>query len=193
MLWSRGLAMAVKCKIRPFGSSFSQKGHNFDVRILKYHNFYLMRPICDIKQMRKCHKEGSSWYCECSGMGACGKDEEWQQALYFLKRLRGEGVEQHTITYNTAISTCEKSEKWQQCLCLLGRMPTDGRTMLVRKESNGSVSWISAKKCHSITYNAAISTCEKSEKWQQGLCLLESMLADGWTMLVRKASNGSMS
>ena len=32
-------------------------------------------------------------------MGVCGKDEEWQQALYCLKRLRGEGVEQQTITY----------------------------------------------------------------------------------------------
>ena len=45
ILWSRCLIMAVKCNVRPFGRSFIQKGHNFDVRILKYHNFYLMRPI----------------------------------------------------------------------------------------------------------------------------------------------------
>ena len=75
-----------------------------------------------------------------AAISACGKGEQWQQALHLSKRLPGEGVEQHSITYNTAINTCEKSEKWQQGLCLLERMPADGRTMLVRKASNGSMS-----------------------------------------------------
>ena len=75
-----------------------------------------------------------------AAISACGKGEQWQQALHLWKRLPGEGVEQQKMTYNTAISTCEKSEKWQQGLCLLGRMQTDGRTMLVRKASNGNKS-----------------------------------------------------
>ena len=72
-------------------------------------------------------------------------------------------VQRNTMTYHAAISACGKGE------------PGEGVEQ------------------HTITYNTAINTCEKSEKWQQGLCPLERMPADDRTMLVKKASNGSMS
>ena len=40
---------------------------------------------------------------------ACEKGSQWEEALVLLSEMASKGVEQDTITYNTAISVCAKS------------------------------------------------------------------------------------
>ena len=123
---------------------------------------------------------------------ACEKNRELQQALDLFVRMLGVRVQRDTITYNAVISACEKtfvgSRPW--CSSKECRMKVRSETLsltmppavLVRKASNGSMFLELFERMlgrhvqqRTITYSAAISTCEKGEQRQQVLGIFERM------------------
>lgn len=54
-----------------------------------------------------------------AAIGACGQDEQWQQALTLLTELKDAQLELNTLGCNAGIRACEKAGQWQHALALL--------------------------------------------------------------------------
>ena len=61
----------------------------------------------------------SAWRHSYSAViSACGKDQQWQQALGLLAVMRQTCILPGAISYSAVISACEKDQHWQQALGL---------------------------------------------------------------------------
>jgi pentatricopeptide repeat protein len=59
-------------------------------------------------------------------ISACGHARQWEKALQVFDRMKRDGVEQNTITFNALISACEKVGKWEEALQLFHQMKETG-------------------------------------------------------------------
>ena len=129
-------------------------------------------------------------------ISACEKGTQPEDALSVLDEMKLSGLEPDVISYNSAISACGKSGKvaasaraprpdagarfragrdqlqrgdlgmreggkWERALALLDEMP--------QRSLEPNV----------ISFNAAISACEKGSQWERALSLLEDMQSRG--------------
>ncbi|CAK0891072.1 unnamed protein product [Prorocentrum cordatum] len=126
-----------------------------------------------------------------AGVSACGKGGRWQLALALISESREVELDPGVMGYTAGIGACEKSGQWQQALSLLGEMlgarleadvwaeATTPRSAPARRAGSGSGRcrwWPSCRGMlgwsqTSVSFNAAISACEKCGQWQQALLL----------------------
>lgn len=92
-----------------------------------------------------------------SGLIACETGEDWENALYLIKRIRQDGYNLTTAAMASAISTCASCGRVIEALQLLEFM-----------ESNGIARSIP-------TFNSVIVACSKVGRWQDALKTFEKM------------------
>ncbi|CAK0828802.1 unnamed protein product [Prorocentrum cordatum] len=93
-----------------------------------------------------------------SGICACEKGEQWQQALALLNEMREAKLELDGVQSIAGVSACGKGEQWQRGLALLSEM------RMAKLEPNVFFS-----------YRGGISACERGKQWQRALSLLREM------------------
>ncbi|CAK9085416.1 unnamed protein product [Durusdinium trenchii] len=120
-----------------------------------------------------------------TAISVCGHSQQWQWALELLAHTDGPGL----VSFNTAISACEKGDGWPAALALLSEMPEKyilpdivslnaamtacaSRWQIVLCLLNSCI-WQVRKNI--VSYNIALSSCEKSSSWEMALCILESI------------------
>ena len=63
-----------------------------------------------------------------AAISACGKGQQWQQALELFDEMVQKGWEPNMITYSVTISACGKGEQWQRSLGFFDEMVQSGWT-----------------------------------------------------------------
>lgn len=125
-----------------------------------------------------------------AGINACGKCQEWEQALWTLASCKRRELQPHVVAYNTVISTLAEC-RWEVALLIFHEALMYSRPDVITYNAAISASaagscWqaalhflTSAKEglvqCDAITYNAAMSSCESKGLWQGALALLADM------------------
>ncbi|CAJ1415317.1 unnamed protein product [Effrenium voratum] len=84
-----------------------------------------------------------------SAISACQKGLAWQVALHLLRGMTDHGLVPDATSFSAAISACD----WELALALLAE---------AQKVTQPNL----------ITYNAAITACERNAQWQRALELL---------------------
>jgi len=127
-------------------------------------------------------------------MHALARKRKWHEALQMLKKMLNEGkesVKPTIVTFNVAISACEKAGRWSNALEILELMRASSKKTITCNETSahkrsdrGQQLGVrtGGMKNHDvepdvISYNAAISACEKAQKWQEAEKLFQEMLS----------------
>eukprot|EP00913_Durusdinium_trenchii_P007401 g6960.t1 len=138
--------------------------------------------------------------CFSAAISACKKAGEWKFAVQLLQEMEDQktaawfedsmfsarnrqvmpeaSMTLDAISYNATISSCAKGAQWQTALQLLDTM----LSVEVWPDVISCTSAISACEkdariqADATSFNALISSCDKSEEWEMALHLLEEML-----------------
>ncbi|CAJ1402372.1 unnamed protein product [Effrenium voratum] len=86
-----------------------------------------------------------------SALSACAKRSRWQKALALLDQMPRKDI----ISYNTCITACR--ELWAKALALL----QEAQNLQLRLTT--------------ISFNAAIASCDKGHRWQKAVEIFEAM------------------
>ena len=109
-----------------------------------------------------------------AAISALEKGYQWTLAVQLLQKMKSLDLADE-ISWNTAISACETCGQWEMAIQLLftflkeRRKGWDGRAGRLSHSAGASL----ADSCGLITFNAAISACEKRPdvSWLNGCCL----------------------
>ncbi|CAJ1435382.1 unnamed protein product, partial [Effrenium voratum] len=123
-------------------------------------------------------------------ISAAGRASRWDAALALLRGLTLDSVEANSITYNAAINACQRGQEWQLALLLLAAWAPDiialNACASAAGSGGGSEGWqmallllsqVSQRQLEAdcITFNACITSCQKSSHWQKALDLFEEL------------------
>eukprot|EP00435_Cladocopium_sp_Y103_P058656 s309_g20.t1 len=114
--------------------------------------------------------------------------ERWIFALGLLEEMLQDDCEPDTICFNATISACEKCGQLQAVLQLMQQMddlqvPKSIVTFSSAISASGAtwqlaLHFLCAGPRNTVSYSAAISSCEKAGNWSVMLLLLEDMLRE---------------
>ncbi|CAJ1439987.1 unnamed protein product [Effrenium voratum] len=114
-----------------------------------------------------------------AAISACARVGQWTTATHLLAEMMEMQVQATEISFSACISCFVRAAQWQRSLCLLQEMRTQKLSSIVA--INAAVSslghWELAMKMLSsmraellemdvITFNAAVSVCQKAAQWQ---------------------------
>ncbi|CAK9101435.1 Pentatricopeptide repeat-containing protein MRL1 [Durusdinium trenchii] len=119
-------------------------------------------------------------------MSACEKAAEWEVALLLLETAEQRQLQTDVISHNAAISACEKAGEWRIALHLFSLLPKPSvisyNALLSATATATQTTWclalallneaVQQRLADVITFNAAISACGRSERWEEALELL---------------------
>eukprot|EP00397_Hematodinium_sp_SG-2012_P010854 GEMP01010980.1.p1 GENE.GEMP01010980.1~~GEMP01010980.1.p1 ORF type:complete len:618 (+),score=142.76 GEMP01010980.1:258-2111(+) len=116
-----------------------------------------------------------------STLNVLAKAAQWKLAMKLLRRIPSPDV----ISYNTVISACDKAGEWETALRVLYGLKKTMRIMASTKANEtdgggGSSSSTAAPvvkivRPDVVSYNSAISACEKGHQWELTVRLLRDM------------------
>ena len=89
-------------------------------------------------------------------LNACAKLSEWAVALEELRTMHLHQVLPDIIAVNAAMSACAEAIQWEVCCCMLSTR--------------------SGADLDTVSYNAFLKACEKSEKWALALETFTKMI-----------------
>ncbi|CAJ1377898.1 unnamed protein product [Effrenium voratum] len=127
-----------------------------------------------------------------ASISACGKGQQWAQALSLSKDLIGAGLRQSLISANAVSAACERRQKWVQCLSLVFQQPHRDRISYDAVLAACSGAWRRALQLWQefrgralqatvATFNMVITACEAGAKWELALALLQQLTEEGLT------------
>ncbi|CAK9051381.1 unnamed protein product [Durusdinium trenchii] len=61
----------------------------------------------------------NTWRIYSAAISACGKGQQWQQAIFLIARLQDQQLEADVVAYSATMSGCAKAGQWQQALLCL--------------------------------------------------------------------------
>eukprot|EP00913_Durusdinium_trenchii_P012603 g11836.t1 len=121
-----------------------------------------------------------------AAVSSCAHAARWDVALALLHLLRPHGDE-GLVAYNAAISACEKAGLWEAALCLLRdisrlKLSFNGASSGVATRNGSSAAnlkprWKRKLQPNTVSYNAAISACERDGRWQVASQLMAQRLS----------------
>eukprot|EP00434_Breviolum_minutum_P043623 symbB.v1.2.038896.t1/scaffold6229.1/size19837/2 len=125
-------------------------------------------------------------------MSVCERAAQWEYACELLQEMDSLQVEANQLTCNAVISSCEKAAKWEEALLLL-EDATTRRFMDVIAFNAAISACISGRlmalallqemfhcglRPSIVTYNSAISVCEKAVEWKQAIAVLQLLKSE---------------
>ena len=111
-------------------------------------------------------KEKPDLFMYTSGILACEKGKDWEQAIYLLDKLQLDGYNLSTVIVTSAISACASGGRATEALHLLD--------MMINKNITPNV-W---------TYNSVLSACAKVGRWRDALVIFQMMRGETPQFLV---------
>ena len=133
-----------------------------------------------------------------AALTCCGADEEegCDSALALLDSMARNRIQPDVVTYGAAIAACATGGRWKEACELLARMEVPGSevapdiqcynsciTALGRGDRCAdALQMLGRLESHprlqptTVSYNAAISACERAGHWQDAVRLLDSMI-----------------
>eukprot|EP00435_Cladocopium_sp_Y103_P027638 s3428_g6.t2 len=168
-----------RCDVFIYSSAISACSHQWQVALA----------LLGELQMR--HVEGNV-VAYGAAIGACEKNSQWQRAIYLLSTLQEQMQSNPNlapaftfksnlfifgtfmqITYCSALNACARGDEWLLALQIFREAETEGDWKTALVLMNG----LESKELQAdvITYNAAVSCCEKSRQWQRALNLLRQL------------------
>eukprot|EP00439_Symbiodinium_sp_Y106_P069478 s1449_g11.t4 len=144
-----------------------------------------------------------------AAISACGRGEQWQQALILFSGAEHQQLAVDVVTCGAAVSACEKAGQWVQALQLLSSAHAGRLRINVVALSAGisacekAVRWEEALwllfdlevwqlEADVTSYSAAISACEKAAEWRRALQLLSQAEDQGLQVNLITLSAGLM-
>eukprot|EP00435_Cladocopium_sp_Y103_P047441 s100_g13.t4 len=108
-----------------------------------------------------------------SCISACGKGQQWENAMILLEELQSENVRPTQVTFNAALSACQKTGLWQLAIHLKVQMKESGLSpdMLSKNCLLGACAcatrWIEALEifAHGEPFGKAPSMCSVKQMW----------------------------
>ncbi|CAJ1336115.1 unnamed protein product [Effrenium voratum] len=145
--------------------------------------------------MASCEK-ASAWQAACllleadvisynTCISSCAKGSEWRSGLQLLEEMRAI-LAPDLVTYNSALLACGRAGQWTAAVALLedltrAQLQADGFTfpaLISACEERWEVALLFLKEQSSpseLSWNTAISACDKGLQWQRALALLAAM------------------
>ena len=121
------------------------------------------------------------------GIGTCNlrfeKAARWQDAVHFFQEIPTARLCPSLVSFNSLISCLEKAGQWQLAvLTLLGMAdPSNGNpataatAATATTAATASASTVPCVHPDLLTFNAAISSCEKGAQWQWAIQIFDMM------------------
>lgn len=110
--------------------------------------------------------------------------QHWQMALSFFEAIPTARLSPDIITYGAIINAFAKGHQWLHALSLFEGMPMKPDNAIVGAviascEWRQALSLLAEDICRdAMTYNAAMSSCERHSEWQALLCLFDPLLKE---------------
>eukprot|EP00435_Cladocopium_sp_Y103_P047348 s100_g13.t2 len=126
-----------------------------------------------------------------SCISACGKGQQWENAMILLEELQSENVRPTQVTFNAALSACQKTGLWQLAIHLKVQMKESGLSpdMLSKNCLLGACAcatrWIEALeifahgepfgKADVVSSTGVIIACGAASEWQRALQMFQQL------------------
>ncbi|CAK9105886.1 unnamed protein product [Durusdinium trenchii] len=124
-------------------------------------------------------------------ISACERSSMWMWALHLLREIDAQRLQPDIASLNTCMSACSRAQRWQQTLdffeglgskALRPSAVTFG-TMVKALEHDWIRSLVALQEADRspgrlvslVTWNSAISACDKGQQWHIALVLLDEM------------------
>ncbi|CAE8635817.1 unnamed protein product [Polarella glacialis] len=116
-----------------------------------------------------------------SAITACGRGRQPSRAIGLLRQMQLQRLRLDAVSFGAALSACERGARWETALDLLSelRRPRAGKNNNTTNNNNYNsiTSNINNNNKNSqlsaVHLNAAVSACEKGQRWQASLALLD--------------------
>ena len=127
---------------------------------------------------------------DCSAaVKTCGRQIQWQKALWLAARLFERNVAGDVILHNSLIAVCQKAAQWHKSLQLLVELPSNSlQHTVISYNATISACWwqVAVMLAHrkdfqrdTITFNSALSSLDRAVgQWQLAFHLFTNLRCD---------------